>query len=385
MNTGQSKAAFLFGSGISLKTYQHFLKVPPFPDVEGITNTVLGSRPASPSLAADAVERAQKFLRILADYLAPHLFAREGRKVNYEDIYSAIKRIVDDYTLEGVEPLLAEPLATLRATTAFLHVGYQADFCRDSFASLVKNAEEIMQGHVAQALGLSYTADLVGLEVLRPLVEKFDRLDIFTLNHDVLLERALAGVPIADGFADTADKGFRLFTGDWSAPERKVRLFKLHGSLGWWRYAGDDQEQFYCVAGDPNYLEVSETVSRYVAPAARYPEFITGTTIKERFYGSGLTRRILCEFDRVLPEHDTVVCCGYGWGDKGINSRLAEWMAEKKSRKIVILHGGSDADSPLTKRFWRARAHRPRGAPQVRVEKTWLSDCDAEFLAGLFR
>ena len=62
-----------------------------------------------------------------------------------------------------------------------------------------------------------------------------DGLDIFTLNHDTLLEDNLKEYPIIDGFETFGNSGLykwkpSLFD---SPSEKSIRLFKLHGSIDW--------------------------------------------------------------------------------------------------------------------------------------------------------
>jgi hypothetical protein len=59
-------------------------------------------------------------------------------------------------------------------------------------------------------------------------------LDIFTLNHDLLVEQELAdaAIKLADGFGKPG-LHYREFDGAWMADGRKFRILKLHGSLNW--------------------------------------------------------------------------------------------------------------------------------------------------------
>lgn len=44
------------------------------------------------------------------------------------------------------------------------------------------------------------------------------------------------------------------------------------------------------------------------------------------------------EFDRALDTHSVIVMSGYGWGDKGINMRLKNWLWAKRGRRILLLY-----------------------------------------------
>jgi hypothetical protein len=42
-------------------------------------------------------------------------------------------------------------------------------------------------------------------------------------------------------------------------------------------------------------------------------------------------------FIRVLDETERLIVCGYGFGDKGVNKRITEWMCSSLSRKMLII------------------------------------------------
>ena len=35
---------------------------------------------------------------------------------------------------------------------------------------------------------------------------------------------------------------------------------------------------------------------------------------------------------------DSLICCGYGFGDKGINTKLVEWINADRSNRLIIVH-----------------------------------------------
>lgn len=97
------------------------------------------------------------------------------------------------------------------------------------------------------ALARGYIADMVHQELGKPPVtidhlhaivhacHELESVHLATLNHDVVLERALAaaGLEVADGFGP-AEAGVRPWADDWS--RAAISLMKLHGSIDWWGY-----------------------------------------------------------------------------------------------------------------------------------------------------
>lgn len=111
--------------------------------------------------------------------------------------------------------------------------------------------------------------------------------------------------------------------------------------------------------------------------------FLTGTTVKEQAYGVGLVGEIFSKFREVLSNHHTLICCGYGWGDKGINIRLGQWLRDAKENRIIILHGGSK-DEILGKRFWYWRWQEYAAAGKVVLVPRWFAGCTLADLEPYF-
>ena len=105
------------------------------------------------------------------------------------------------------------------------------------------------------------------------------------------------------------------------------------------------------------------------------PLFLSGTTVKEQAYGTGLFGDLFTEFRHRSSTHRTLICCGYGWGDKGINIRLnPQWLRDTPENRLVILHRGS-TDAITQRRFWTFRWADFVSAGKVVVVPKWLSDC----------
>ena len=69
-----------------------------------------------------------------------------------------------------------------------------------------------------------------------------------------------------------------------------------------------------------------------------HAHFLTGSYNKIAQYGAGIFLTQMQEFDRALDTHSVIVMSGYGWGDKGINMRLKNWLWAKRGRRILLLY-----------------------------------------------
>ena len=131
--------------------------------------------------------------------------------------------------------------------------------------------------------------------------------EIFTTNYDYLLEIALedSGIPYFDGFAGSFEPFFcPEAVEDVEAYPHLVKLWKIHGSLGW------------------TYRERDKAVIRDSTAKAGsiliYPSHLKYNTSKKQPY-VGLIDR-LCAF---LQQDDAVLfTCGYSFGDDHINERI---------------------------------------------------------------
>jgi SIR2-like domain len=280
--------------------------------------------------AEPAIRFVQR-LRGLADrYFAEVL---DERSANYEDVANLAKQIADaisgEYENPALLPLLAElkdgagSLAELMELATEAH-NYSRDMVWRMLDRSVDHAYEIRH----------LTAIIDGCRALRSA-------DLFELNHDRVVESALAqaGIAVSDGF--TRPNGDVVFwTGEFEAP---VRCFKLHGSVSWFhRNVPDERCRGLVVArsstNDP-YHEHGGGGELLALPADGRPVLLAGTFDKPLSYDSTLFADQHYRFHESLRQADALVVIGYGFRDKAINSRLIGWMHGGRDRRLVVVHG----------------------------------------------
>ena len=388
------RAAFLFGSGISQDSGALTVKK--------ISDALLnqgwhdeGEFRFSPSIAESTgtAFRAQKFLRILKNYIDTHLILRENRGGHYEDLYTAAMQIFEDETSGTVEPMLRHSVAEIRSSVTSLYQDQEAGIYPNAFARLVHSGTRLIHWGVFHLLLAAETP--VGMDILKSVAKATQQMDIFSLNHDLLIERQLElnGIQFADGFSET-DGDVIKFNWSWNS-DIPVRLYKLHGSLDWYRLTCPGcVDRFAKVPRkvDPRRCKDAEGNDLVLQPTNTVPLLLIGTTGKERLYGAGIIGEIFLEFLLRLRNHRTLICCGYGWADNGINNRLCQWVQNSIRNRIVILH--DSADEPLDKlkqkQFWSKSEHwssrwdnwKQNG--QVVVVPKWLSGCTLNDLESFF-
>jgi hypothetical protein len=195
---------------------------------------------------------------------------------------------------------------------------------------------------IKQMLGRPPTA-LAHLEALLEATKRLGRVGLVTLNHDLVLEAALAqaGVTYSDGF-ERGSQDVRFWLDDWSGTN--VWLLKLHGSLDWWAYqiAGEEWRGWVvgrCIGNDPIHPSRSG-VAHY--PQDLRPILLTGTFDKILSYETWIFPDQHLRFHEALRGAARLVVIGYGFGDKAINSRLIAWLARALEHQLVVCHGDPD-------------------------------------------
>ena len=201
----------------------------------------------------------------------------------------------------------------------------------------------------------------------------FDGCDVFTLNHDTLIEKVFDQhrVKFVDGFAKPdGDVAWWEPSNFDSKPERVV--LKLHGSLGWARYGGRlakvlTSECDHAHRADGTMLQAT---ARPPAP------LLIGTFNKVRDYFNAPYFDLWRTFRSQMSAIDLLVISGYSFGDKGVNTVLSDWMNASTQSRILILHNSRDGEC-----LGRARGAVRKLWDQFRdsrmfIQSAYLNECD---------
>jgi hypothetical protein len=406
------RICFLLGSGIS--------KPAGLPSVEKLTEQVLSpkdffrhstgvyvrmppeSQPgfAPVDIRAREMERIEQLLRWLKGQAEVRYATDTGRSVIYEDLAYLAAQIhedsVDEYDNPALGPLICCALNAL------------PELCCDSGAERAKLGDlaEETANYIADVVADMLAASPALLEHLRPFREaladaRFDEVNLFTLNHDCLLERFLRseGVDVVDGFDKENSLGIRHWKPvllDCSGPHATrpaVRLFKLHGSIDWRRFrpkepqisdgpANPWREEYVGIRSNPRLVHTKDELGRVHEEFDR-ARFLAGTFNKMLHYLNQVFLELHYRFHRTLAEAPRLVVCGYGFGDKGINNRIVDWMCESPGatgRRLVLIDPLSSEQIQHTARgaiagklpTWKAEGRvthleLPLGSPKI----TW--------------
>jgi hypothetical protein len=153
--------------------------------------------------------------------------------------------------------------------------------------------------------------------------------EIFTPNYDTLIEQALESinVPYFDGFVGACNAFFDLHTMENDTlPPRWTRLWKLHGSINWWR---DEKGNVYRSSGN----ECS------YAQQMIYPSHLKYDQSRRMPYLAMLDRlgKFLSEGQSIL------ITCGYSFADQHLNDVIIQRLgANPRAVCFGLLFGEMD-------------------------------------------
>jgi hypothetical protein len=122
-------------------------------------------------------------------------------------------------------------------------------------------------------------------------------------------------------------------------------LFKLHGSVNWFRFQSRSVAGGSEAIGIPLDRDIWHTVDvtgQPQVPSDGRPMFLAGTFNKMLQYTAGIYTDLHYRFYQRLQGTKRLVVCGYSFGDKGINTRIVEWLHSAADHKMVIVHPRPD-------------------------------------------
>ena len=283
-------------------------------------------------------DRAQRFLRALHGVAATYLASRNAPEPTYEEIFDLVGQVEAEALATALNPAVSPFVARFREQTRDLWSSWERGHDSDTFSLLAEQGRLLVQSVVRRLL--SFTGRTKGMKLVVKLCRHkgLDRVDIGTLNHDLLLESFLRsqGVEPADGFSDRQGS-VRYYRDDAYATDCRVRLVKPHGSINWYRIRAGTKGRPVDRYGipDPGF-DLSHAKGRSLLDYE--PLFLTGTTSKALAYTAGIFGAQLLWLRRFLQDTNHILCCGYGWRDKGINNILFDWLYSSPKNRLILLH-----------------------------------------------
>jgi len=162
-------------------------------------------------------------------------------------------------------------------------------------------------------------------------VERSHAVELFTPNYDLLIEQALEAskIPYFDGFVGSKQAFFDLTSMEADKlPPRWARVWKVHGSVNWWRQRiGKAATEFEVVRTDKPRAEGRQMI---------YPSHLKYDESRRLPYLAMLDR--LREF--LAGGQAVLVTCGYSFADQHLNEVILHGLRSNPTAKCFgLLYG----------------------------------------------
>jgi len=345
--------ALLIGSGVSIPCGM--------PSVSELTETVRcgdfwldtdhrfrrGRPPFSYPSVADRSRKVRRLISLVAG-------SSSEAAANYEEIYYLCWQVhyhlLDQFPNSAIEPFVRWLREGLDMSRDELKV-----VSGDALGFIIDVVQDALFGGPTVCKELRWIADLC---------HKVNaRIHIFSLNHDVLLENFLAshGIAYCDGFVSGLVRNHPQAL-LWRPEEfeantqAKVFLYKLHGSVDWYRYIRRRlaNEEMYCYVRLPGVNSLSlMTGQQWSLPCLQTkhgllepdqaddmrPVLCVGSYNKLFLYPREIFSQLWSLFVLNMQRCDYLVVCGYGFRDVGVNSAIAAWLTDcHRQRLMIVVH-----------------------------------------------
>lgn len=158
-------------------------------------------------------------------------------------------------------------------------------------------------------------------------VQTATKTNIITTNYDRLIEYSidLAEGKCISGFSGNYIKKFVGF--DANMPKRAVNLFKVHGSIDWFK----NNEYGSTVA--VNFTDSSSICENFS------PMIVTPGNRKYKETHNDPFRTVIAEADKAIRESSAYLCIGYGFNDEHIQPIIIDENRSKKKPVVIVTKG----------------------------------------------
>jgi hypothetical protein len=328
-------------------------------------NRALQNSDGSYSFGADPQRIAQAFpndyiwkIKILLGALKTKIdLYHAPRPAHYEDIFYAVDQLASDYDGDFDNPsirpmtrqmeaeigeILPRGLITIPYSDAWREEHRVSTIGLDSMPRAVHEARRYIMDAITCLLAKTLTPDQ--LSPYQWIVDAFvdhPALPIFTLNHDTLMEQVFRGrnLSFVDGFVPSANGVSNWNPAVLDGQPHLPRLLKLHGSINW-HYATARTTRHQSIISVQDY-ELART--QWDFGQADQRQFLAGVHNKLAAYTNPPYEDLRYQFYRTLKAATSLVVCGYSFGDKGVNTSIANWLENGDGRKLIIIDPNTEA------------------------------------------
>ena len=331
---------FLLGSGASVPAN--------YPTVTEITEHVRsGSQEKSlvGNHSSALSEGGRRLLRWLEIQIKRRYESEGDRAVTYENLYFLANQLREDMLGEYDNPALRSFVEA-----AIEQVLPQTQTHPGNAHEELQRLTEDVTTHIRRIVASLISRAPMRLDHLDFIIEAIHQgpgslPEILTLNHDTLLETGLTGrkIEFTDGFAKAPNSiGVREWRPGESARNAKVlRVLKLHGGIDWFRFRPQGAqpwlEDYVGILTSAYSLGANDSSGRRHEVLDPLPIFMVGAWDKLARYTDAVYLELYHAAFQALGMSDVLIVVGYGFGDKGINKLVTDWMCRSLDHRLVVV------------------------------------------------
>ena len=286
---------------------------------------------------------------------------KESKEINYEDLYYLASQLRDDWS-ELQNPAIRPLICNLkREMISWPEYREFRERCRltlstpdpGEFHQLCEETCHYIEDIVVNVLSHDSQHSSKHLELITAIIEAkgLELQGIATLAHDTHVEKFLSNqfssrkdVSLADGFiSERTDCVWRVWKDHF--PEGSTPFLKLHGSTNWKQLSKEGNNNRSPVTIGIKVAKSKRSSSCPDEPTVQEcwgehsdgrPLLLIGTFNKPAMYAGPMLLDVHYRFRKILEETDTLVVCGYSFGDKAINTQLIYWWHSFDGSLVVI-------------------------------------------------
>lgn len=328
--------AFLLGSGISI--YSGLKNVNEITDIILTTNNVARNGDSNYYFfnnvtSCKNVISIQDILTYLKNIIDQyHYRLKIPYKTNYEELYYLLDQIENSEEQEYENPAIYPLIESIES-----NFKDEISFHDNNLVRYIRECKTYIHYVVFHLLQQS-NGKLNQFKIISEIQANVSNIDIFTLNHDILLETYLKETGIVFNYGFEPNGRISVFNHKLLEKNNGINLFKLHGSIDWSELNDGKENKICCLPLNYNTLiGKSSNLSEKLNDTVGLPLFLIGTFNKMLNYLTGIYELIFDVFKNRILKADLLIISGYGFSDKGINARISHFI-NQHDKKIIIIH-----------------------------------------------
>jgi hypothetical protein len=288
------------------------------------------------------LEKVLKFLKILKIEIDSYYKEDKHRETNYEDLYYLASQIMDSETWEYDNPAIQALIDKLKADSQLSDLNIE-EIARESCNYICDIVIGMLKKDINTVAHLNFLKDAYKDSDLKSLY-------LFTLNHDLILEKylELKKIKYVDGFGKKINNIRYWEPSLFDNDNNKIFLLKLHGSVNLFRtslqinnHLLEDKDR-YCLIYNNSLLNLKGPSGEPLHPNDWKPIILTGTFNKMYDYTRSPFLELYYRFYKFLNKTNKLIVIGYSFSDRGIHNQIAIWLSLSKENNLIIVHPNLD-------------------------------------------